>query len=143
MPLAAAAAVLLAGMSAAPPATDAITAAAYPRARLLFEREVAGRSIRIRYRCYATADSLEKVAAHYGKDPRFVPASWRMEPGERAFALRSDPELHVAIFPTANAGLHKQCEVKPSPGDRTLLQISQASALEAPAEAADGARARE
>lgn len=130
--LAAIVAALLASIGAAPPSADSIAGAAYPGARALFEREVAGKSIRIRFRCYATADPLEKVAAHYEKDPRFAAANWRMEPGERAFALRSDPELHVQIFPAANAELHRQCEVKPGPGDRTLLQISQASALGAP-----------
>ncbi len=129
MPFAAFAAALLASIGAAPPSADALAAAAYPGARAKFEREVAGKSIRIRYRCYVTGDTLAKVAAYYEKDPRFAPARWKREPGERAFALRSDPELHVHVFPAANAELHKQCEMTLGPEDRTLLQISQSSAV--------------
>ena len=124
---------LLTSLGAAPSTADDVAAAAYPGARQLLEREVEGRSIRIRFRCYATPDPLEKVAAYYEKDPRFARAEWRMEKGERAFALRSDPNLHVALFPGANAALHRQCEATPGPGDKTLLQISQASPRPSPA----------
>jgi hypothetical protein len=121
------AAALLTCLSAAP-GSDAIEAAAYPGARRLLEREVEGRTIRIRFRCYATADPIAKVVAYYAGDPRFARARFRLDPGEEAFALRRDKDLHVAVFPAANAALHRQCEAKPEAGDQTMLQISQGRA---------------
>ncbi len=108
----------------AAPGTDAIEAAAYPGARQSLEREVEGRTIRIRFRCYATADPIAKVVAYYAGDPRFARARFRLDPGEEAFALRRDKDLHVAIFPATNAALHRQCETRPAAGEKTMLQIS-------------------
>jgi hypothetical protein len=112
----------------APLKSNPLAAEAYPGARLLVEKEIQGRTIRIQYRCYAVVDPVERVAAHYARDSRYARATFRLDAGELAFALKRDKEFHVAIFPMANAALHRQCEAKPEAGERTLMQISHGTA---------------
>ena len=97
---------------------------AYPGARVLVDREVTGRSMAFHWRCYATSDSLERVVAHYDANARLARAAFRLAPGEVGFAARSDPELHVAVFPAQNLPQHRQCE-GPLAGEVTVIQATQ------------------
>lgn len=97
---------------------------AYPGARVLVDREVAGRSMAFHWRCYATSDSVERVVAHYDANARLARAAFRLAVGEVGFATRSDPDLHVAVFPAQNLPQHRQCEA-PLAGEPTVVQVTQ------------------
>lgn len=97
---------------------------AYPGARLLVDREVKGRSMAFHWRCYATTDPLERAVAHYDANSRLTRAAFRLAAGEVGFAAKSDPDLHVAVFPAQNLPQHRQCEA-PLAGEPTVIQVTQ------------------
>jgi len=113
-------------------ASDDALNLAYPGSRLLLESEVSGKEFRIRWRCYATRDALEKVAQLYESDPRLEKGTWRMTRQERGFQLKARPSLHVAVLPMEDLAQRTSCrEAKLEPGEQTVLQISEGTRVPA------------
>jgi hypothetical protein len=108
-------------LHAAPLTADELV---YSGSRLLLENHVTGNELEIHWRCFASADSVEKVAAHYQKDARLEVGPWRKEEGERGFAAKADPGLHVAVFSAEVAARRPTCKAELKPGERTVVQIS-------------------
>lgn len=117
-------------LHAAPLGADELV---YPGSRQLLESHVTGNQLEIHWRCFASTDAVETVVAHYQKDARLTPGTWRKEEGEHGFAAKSDPDLHVAIFPAEASARRPTCKADLKAGERTVLQVSKGTARPRPA----------
>jgi hypothetical protein len=96
--------------------------AAYPRARELCNEHIAGSSMEVAWRSYASTASADEVIAFYKQaHPRLVDAK-----GQDLLTLRAPGEKALAVMD--RGGRAPSCGEAPREGERTIIVVSQAFA---------------
>ena len=104
---------------AGPPAASL----AYKGARLLCTEHVNAGPIHIVWQSHATSDPVDTVVAHYERTTG-QKATVRAD-GAHRIELQADH--YLSIYPSASNDAFPHCGVKPTPRERTVIQISEAA----------------
>jgi hypothetical protein len=96
--------------------------AAYPGARQLCDEHVAGTTMHISWRSYATADPVATVVAFYEKDQG--KKAERGEHGDFTLHAPARDDDAITVFPAAEAAAFPGCAEKARKTEKTIILVS-------------------
>jgi hypothetical protein len=99
--------------------------AAYPAARPLCDEHVAGSSMHISWRSFASRDPVERVVAFYERDQGAK--ATEQSPGAFVLHARARPDDVLEVRGTGGAGTYPSCSVRPAKGEKTVVIVSSAT----------------